>query len=183
MKKSLPTWAWELVAMAGVLIIGLIDWLTGFELNFFVFYFLPVSIAAWYVGQAGSVWIAVFSAFVWFTADALSGHVHSLHFYAVWNTMVRLVSFIVIGASLSKIRLMLDRERKLHEDLQQSISQVKVLESFLPICCECKKIRDDEGHWQQLEKYISEHTNSRFSHGYCPECAKKVMIEAGIIKK
>ena len=64
-----------------------------------------------------------------------------------------------------------------------SLSQSKVLETFLPMCCECKKIRGREGSWHRLEKYLSEHSNATFSHGYCPECAKKVLEKAGFCKK
>jgi hypothetical protein len=85
--------------------------------------------------------------------------------------MVHLISFIVIGGSVSKTRQLLDRERKLVGDLHRSLSEVKVLEAFLPICCQCKKIRDQEGCWQQLEAYFSKHANTQFSHGYCPQCA------------
>lgn len=183
MKNNLPTWLMGPVAVLSVIIIGYIDLITGYELNFFVFYFLPVSLAAWFVGLVASLWLGILSSVVWFGADALSGHSHSLHFYAVWNTIVRLASFIAIGWSISKTRQLFDQQHKLTEDLQQSLSEVKVLEGFLPICCECKKIRDQEGRWQQLEKYISEHSNTQFSHGYCPECAKKIMVQAGFTKE
>jgi hypothetical protein len=183
MKMNMPTWLWGLVALVSMIIIGFIDLITGYELNFFVFYFIPISIIAWYIGPITSIWMSILCAVVWFGVDVLSGHVHSLHFYAVWNTMVRLVSFIAIGLALSKIRQLLDRQHRLSEDLHRSLSEVKVLETFLPICSYCKKIRDQEGIWQQLEKYIGEHSNTQFSHGFCPECAKKFMLDAGIIKK
>jgi hypothetical protein len=47
---------------------------------------------------------------------------------------------------------------------------VKQLSGLLPICATCKKIRDDGGYWNQLEQYISDHTDVGFSHGICPEC-------------
>jgi len=125
--------------------------------------------------------VAVLCAMVWCGADFLSGHMYSFHLYAVWNTMVRLVSFLAIGGALSRIRFLFDSERKLAEDLQRSLSEIKVLESFLPICCQCKKIRNEAGQWQQIESYISDHSETRFSHGYCPECAKKAMAEASLV--
>jgi PAS domain S-box-containing protein len=72
-------------------------------------------------------------------------------------------------------------ERKLMEkdrdnlivDLQKSLSEVKTLRGFLPICSHCKKIRDDKGYWNQIESYIQDHSETEFSHGICPECAKK----------
>lgn len=56
-------------------------------------------------------------------------------------------------------------------------SQIKQLSGLLPICCVCKKVRDDQNYWQQVESYISKRTDARFSHGYCPDCFKKVMQE------
>ena len=52
---------------------------------------------------------------------------------------------------------------------------VAQLEGLLPICCSCKKIRDEEGHWQRVENYIEIHSEARFTHGYCPECYEKSM--------
>jgi DNA-binding response OmpR family regulator len=56
-------------------------------------------------------------------------------------------------------------------------SQIKQLSGLLPICCVCKKVRDDQNYWQQVESYISKRTDARFSHGYCPDCFKKAMQE------
>jgi PAS domain-containing protein len=61
--------------------------------------------------------------------------------------------------------------------LQQALAQVKRLSGFLPICASCKKIRDDQGYWQQVEAYIRDHSEAEFSHGLCPECAKKLYPE------
>jgi len=57
--------------------------------------------------------------------------------------------------------------------LESSLAMVKQLEGIIPICGYCKKIRDDKQSWQQLEKYITEHSEASFSHGICPECRKK----------
>ncbi|MBU4200697.1 MAG: DUF4118 domain-containing protein [Verrucomicrobia bacterium] len=138
MNKRLPTWLWATTAGAGVLVLGLMDWLTGYELNFFVFYFMPVLVGAWFLGFGSSVALAVLSALVWFGADFLSGHVYSSHIYAVWNTTIRLVSFLAIGWSVSKVRHLLDREHNTAESLRRALSEIKVLETFLPICAQCK---------------------------------------------
>jgi len=74
----------------------------------------------------------------------------------------------------------MERERaeeqrdKLIEDLQKTLSEVKTLRGFLPICSNCKKIRDDKGYWNQIESYIRDRSEAEFSHGICPECAKKL---------
>jgi len=58
-------------------------------------------------------------------------------------------------------------------ELQTALDQIKTLRGLLPICMYCKKIRDDKQYWQQVEGYISEHSEARFSHGICPDCYKK----------
>jgi len=65
-----------------------------------------------------------------------------------------------------------ERERLIAE-LQQALSNVRTLHGLIPICASCKRIRDDQGYWRQLEVYICEHSDADFSHGMCPECAEK----------
>jgi hypothetical protein len=54
---------------------------------------------------------------------------------------------------------------------------VKQLSGLLPICASCKKIRDDRGYWNQLEHYISDHSEADFTHGICPDCAEVMFPE------
>ena len=61
-----------------------------------------------------------------------------------------------------------------NQELYKSLEKVKLLSGLLPICASCKKIRDDKGYWQQVEEYVSDHSEAIFSHGLCPECLKKM---------
>jgi hypothetical protein len=63
---------------------------------------------------------------------------------------------------------------KLIRELQDTLAQIKKLSGLLPICASCKKIRDDQGYWNQIEAYIRDHSEAKFSHGICPECMKKL---------
>lgn len=58
------------------------------------------------------------------------------------------------------------------EKLQKALEEIKTLRGLIPICAWCKKIRDDEGYWDELEVYLSKHSEAVFSHGLCPECSK-----------
>ncbi len=69
------------------------------------------------------------------------------------------------------------------ERILKFANQVRQLESLLPICSYCKKIRDDENQWQQLEVYLHEHTGTQFSHGICPQCMETVKAEMTRFKK
>jgi YesN/AraC family two-component response regulator len=67
-----------------------------------------------------------------------------------------------------------EEQNNLIDKLNAALTKVKLLSGFLPICASCKKIRDDKGYWQQIESYIHEHSEAEFSHGICPDCAKKI---------
>lgn len=70
-----------------------------------------------------------------------------------------------------------EEQAELIAELQNALAKVKLLSGFLPICASCKRIRDDSGYWQRIEKYIEEHSDAEFSHGICPECARKLYPE------
>jgi hypothetical protein len=61
------------------------------------------------------------------------------------------------------------------KQLQERMSEIKVLKGIVPICATCKKIRNDAGYWQQVEVYVRDHSHAEFSHGYCPECYKEYL--------
>jgi sigma-B regulation protein RsbU (phosphoserine phosphatase) len=87
---------------------------------------------------------------------------------------------VAVGRRVSTLQKELsDHVRK----LQLSLERVKQLEGIIPICMYCKKIRDDQNSWQQLEKYISGHSEAFFSHGICPHCAEEPMKVIKELKK
>lgn len=59
-------------------------------------------------------------------------------------------------------------------ELQRALAEIKTLRGIVPICAWCKKIRDDEGYWSQVEVYVHDHSEADFTHGICPECMKKL---------
>lgn len=73
-----------------------------------------------------------------------------------------------------KIKDRTDRLIESNKKLKKALSKIKQLGNLLPICSSCKKIRDDKGYWNQLETYIQCHTDTKFSHGICPECTEKL---------
>jgi PAS domain S-box-containing protein len=66
------------------------------------------------------------------------------------------------------------KREELIKELQKALSEIKTLRGILPICASCKKIRDDDGYWNQIESYIRDHSEAEFSHSICPECYKKL---------
>lgn len=100
----------------------------------------------------------------------------------VTNSEGRLLGRMVSLIDITK-RKIIEQERKgLVQKLQDALDKIKTLRGLIPICASCKNIRDDKGYWRQIEEYIHEHSELQFSHGICPDCAKKLYPELSLWK-
>ena len=125
--------------------------------------------------REGAVWTGLFllgGAFVLFSGVA----------YLSPETQVRfLATFLmctILAYTIESLRERFDNEsRALIERLEKVLSEVKTLEGLLPICANCKKIRDDKGYWNQIEGYLQDHADARFTHSVCPECVETLYPE------
>ncbi len=149
---------WAILA----LLILLVDYLTGPFIQFPFLYVLPVVFASWYNGRWWGFTYAVVLPLV------------RLYYSAIWTvpwTFVESsVNAFIRMFILTLLAYFVNRVAK--ESLAVK-KEVGLLEGLLPICASCKKIRDKNNEWQQLEAYISHHSEATFTHGMCPECAKK----------
>jgi hypothetical protein len=87
---------------------------------------------------------------------------------------------VVQGKWIKLEKMVEDRTQELqaaNEELTKVIAEVKMISGLLPICASCKKIRNDEEYWEQIESYIRDHSEAEFSHGICPECLKTLYPE------
>lgn len=84
---------------------------------------------------------------------------------------------IVVNRDVTELKRAEAAQEKLIQELQKALSEVRKLSGMLPICASCKKIRDDQGYWTQIEAYIRDHSEAEFSHGICPECMQKLYPE------
>jgi PAS domain S-box-containing protein len=97
--------------------------------------------------------------------------------YPIKDNDGRITKFVHISRDITE-KKMLEKEReRLISELQEALRNIKTLEGLIPICANCKKIRNDEGFWTHFETYIKEHSDVQFSHGICPECMKKLYPE------
>ena len=143
--------------------IAVLDYLTGWEISFSIFYIYPIFTASWYVGKKTGVVFAVLSSILWLTADLASGHEFSHVLIPGWNTAVRLVFFLLIGVSVPYLR----------KELHASHNALEKLTSLLPLCAWCKNIRDSNGKWSRLEEYLQDEKGIEVTHGICPDCIEK----------
>ncbi|MRR14988.1 MAG: hybrid sensor histidine kinase/response regulator [Deltaproteobacteria bacterium] len=72
----------------------------------------------------------------------------------------------------------IEERKKTEESLREALARIKTLSGLLPICASCKKIRDKEDNWVQIESYIRDHSEANFTHGVCPDCAAKLYPKA-----
>jgi K+-sensing histidine kinase KdpD len=109
----------KVASLAVLVSIGWLDYITGYEIGFFIFYFIPVAIAAWYCGTKDGIFISVLSAVCWFISDRFTHHPYSRAYFIYWEMFIRLISFLTTAMTLSKIReLVLNEERMIAELLE-----------------------------------------------------------------
>ena len=98
--------------------IGYLDLVTGYDLGFFVFYFIPISVIAWYSNRLYAILVSLAAAVAWLFIDQLSGHPYSNWTFPYWNAFVRWTSFVILAITISQIKLMFLNEQKLKHQLE-----------------------------------------------------------------
>ena len=103
--------------------------------------------------------------------------IFEVHGYPVFDETGRLAQMIEYSLAITERKSAeAERENLIHE-LETALREVKTLSGMLPICSACKKVRDDQGYWKQIEEYISQRSGAQFSHGLCPDCMEQLYPE------
>lgn len=152
-KKATETFFYTLIFLM-IVAIAWGDELTGFEVRFFVFYYLPIAAAAWRGGKIAGILTSLVSLVGWGYSNFFIAH--SSEFVRYWNTLVVLAAFLAVAFPMAWIG-----------------REVRQLRQLLPICAWCKNIRDDSGYWQQVEQYLQKRNKTEFTHAVCPDCAER----------
>jgi PAS domain S-box-containing protein len=97
-----------------------------------------------------------------------------VHAHPILDDEGNVCRIIEYTLDITKRKQIEEERNQLIKNLQDSLAKIKTLSGLLPICASCKKIRDDKGYWNQIETYLRNHSKAEFSHGICPECAKKL---------
>ena len=101
--------------------IGGLDYITGYEFGFFIFYFIPVAISSWYCGRRPGLQVAFGSAIVWYLSDKYTHHPYSHSYLIYWEMFMRLISFLTTTLTISRIReMVLNEERLLAEMIEMN---------------------------------------------------------------
>jgi hypothetical protein len=143
-----------------------IDYFTGKDIQFPILYIFPAGIAAWQNKKNTAYALAIILPIV------------RVGFHIPWHEIESIyyatINAVIIITALTLLVYLVNRTALQEKELEK---RVKILEGILPICSYCKKIRNEKDEYEQLEKYISEHSDAQFSHGICPECLKELYPE------
>jgi hypothetical protein len=142
-------------------VILVIDLLTPPQILLSIFFVIPVLMAGWYNGLRWALIVAV--------SLPLARLLIAVFIEPLWDVSYSIINAIDRCLVLSLVSLISARLSVAVKRLQL---EVKVLEGLIPICANCKKIRDPNEQWQPLEKYITERSEAQFTHGLCPDCMK-----------
>jgi hypothetical protein len=153
----LRDWFWRRPVFLAAVVLT-IDYLTGPLIQFPIVFILPVGVAAWFRGMKEAVFWSLFLPLWRFLFLAFWGWPWSWRI-ELPNSFIRLITLLGIAFLLSR--------------LAEHRQEIRVLKVLLSICSFCKKIRDQDGQWIQLESYISGHSETLFSHCVCPDCMKQ----------
>ena len=94
----------------------------------------------------------------------------------------RIKTQLELKKSKDELKTLLDEMEHLVTELTDALANIKTLKDLLPICANCKKVRDDQGYWSQVDSYIMKHTDTKVSHSICPDCAKKLYPDLDLSK-
>jgi hypothetical protein len=117
---------------------------------------------------------------VWNEAESSFAFELEPHFYQTyWFFGLVFIAFggVIFGIYRLRVWQLLKREKELQASIQEATANIKTLSGLIPICANCKKIRDDKGYWDQLEGYFQDRSETKFLRGMCPECTEKLSPE------
>ncbi len=165
---------WRLLGIPLTILVALLDYLTVEELNVTLLYLGPIALASWKLGKKEAIFVAAFSAMIWFVED----HLILRPIGNLWVPALNMVGlfgfFLTVVLILSSLRKAFAAQQRLIADLEAALGRVKTLSGLLPICSWCKRVRDDRGYWKAVEAYVEEHSQAEFTHGICPECMANI---------
>ena len=154
-----------------LLLSGWLDYLTGYELGFFVFYTVPIGLAAWYLGRWPGIALALGATIAWWLADALAGVKYSTRFSFWWNSTVHFSAFVINAVAIAKIKVELNERDELAARLEAARRALRAAARILPACPSCGKARPQTGQSDLTELQELARNNPDLSSSLCEECA------------
>src|SRR5664279_3991473 len=183
-RSPLATLKVSLASLLCLAAVSYVDYATGYEFLFFVFYFIPVGVCGWYMGQLGTLSMAALSGASWFLVDVLCDHKYPYEVIRYWNSFTCFLAFAIIGLALHHLKRSSDKEKesrreleKALAELQDSTREIRNLQSQLQVVCAWTHRLRIEGKWVTLDEFLTNKLNVRISHGISPEALAEIKGE------
>jgi K+-sensing histidine kinase KdpD len=164
----------KIIAISLIILIGIgiLQTLTETRITMAPFYLIPIALVTLRSTRMAGLLTSIVCGVMWISMDVRSPG-YSFLWLDAWNNLLRVGVFVSSALLLARLKGDMVTEMKLNTELQAALAEVKQLSGLLPICAWCKRIRNNEGDWQQIEEYITVHSEADFTHGICPDCARK----------
>ena len=156
-----------------------VDVATGLHVRFGPFYALPVILCSWFLGRPWGIMAAMLSAGLWHGIQSQALPPSGPFFDRFLDLAMGLLAFGSIAWVTSWLKSLLVKQQKLNRELSRALDLVRTLEGLLPICAWCRKVRNDQGSWEPIEAYVTNHSDAIWTHSICPECAQKLKDDPG----
>jgi hypothetical protein len=151
-------------------LLGYLDYVTGYEMSFFVFHSMPVGMAARWLGRWPAIGVALTATVTWLLADSLSGAKYSALFFYYWNSTIHLLAFIINAVTIAKIKSDLDRRQALAAELESARETLRPVSALLPACPGCGKPRGEAGGNGEGELMVLANERPELAEALCAAC-------------
>jgi hypothetical protein len=162
------------LVLAGCLLLlgllGYLDYVTGYEMSFFVFYSVPVGVAAWWLGRWPAIGVALGATVTWLLADSLSGAKYSALFFYYWNSTIHFLAFMINAVTIAKIKSGLDRRQVLAAELESTQQALRDVLALLPTCLACGKPRDGAAGNGEADLTALANERPELAGALCADC-------------
>jgi K+-sensing histidine kinase KdpD len=173
-------WIIKAATILSLVVVGYLDYVTGYEFAFSLFYFIPVLLCAWHFGRFAILSMALASGMTWWFVDKFSGHIYLHEGYRYWDGLTWLITFTVIGLGLYYLRHSMQEQVRVNEELARSMEElkrsseeIKKLQQQIQVVCAWTKEIKVEGKWVPLEEFLTNQLHFKLSHGISPEAIRK----------
>ena len=168
-----------LLASAAILaVVTYIDYVTGYDIRVYAFYFIPICLCAWHLGRISVLCFSAIGALCWFYADVISSHHYPHESYRYWNTFISFVPFAIVGLILNRLRTSLNEQRRAHEELSRSTEEIRKLQSQLQVICSWTKRIEVDGKWVPIDEFLAKQLHLKLTHGISPEASRRFREQA-----
>ena len=159
------------ITLVAILLIGYLDYLSGFMLSLFPLYLVPLLIVAWHDRRSITILMSCIAGVILIVKDTM------LKFaapnYGYWDELIKFALLMAISYGVWEIRELIHEKDSINNELRRALSEIKELREMIPICAWCHSIRNDKGFYERIEVYLSQLTGAKFTHGICPACMEK----------